>query len=102
MFRTIAAGYFFLLVLGSTTQSSHAQIWDEAINGGGDALSLPTGQITAGIGPLITINGTLANPDADADADADPDMYCIRITDPANFSATAVGSTAVDLSLWRR
>ncbi len=27
-------------------------------------------------------------------------MYCIRITDPANFSATTVGSTALDLSLW--
>lgn len=71
-----------------------AQSWDEFTDGGGDAPGLTPGQITVGSGPLLTITGSLDNPDFD------PDLYCIRITDPANFSASTVGSVSLDLSLW--
>lgn len=47
-----------------------------------------------GTGPLTRIDGSLTS------ADFDPDLYCIQITDPTNFSATTVGSGLVDLSLW--
>ncbi|MCA9232099.1 MAG: PEP-CTERM sorting domain-containing protein [Planctomycetales bacterium] len=79
---------------GLFSSIASAQLWDESLQGGGDAPALPPGQITAGQGPLLTISGTISNPDSD------PDVYCIRITDPASFSATTVGSAAVDLSLW--
>ena len=92
--QRLAANIRIWVLVGLLAPAASAQIWDESLNGGGDAPGLPPGQVTAGVGPLVTINGALASPDFD------PDMYCIRITDPANFSATTVGSTAVDLSLW--
>jgi len=49
----------------------------------GDAGDLPgTAQTVVGIGPLTTITGTLSS-------DLDADMYKIKITDPAGFSAYA-------------
>ena len=66
-----------------------ADIWVEQ----GDAPGL-IGQETIGSGPLDRIDGTIFNPDFN------PDLYCITIDDPANFSATAVGSSIGDLSLW--
>lgn len=84
----------FSMLMGLLPQGAAAQTWDELLSGGGDAPALLPGQITAGGGPLVTLTGAIANPDSD------PDLYCIRITDPASFSATTVGSTEVDLSLW--
>lgn len=59
-----------------------AQTWNEMTNGGGDAPSLPPGQITAGNGALVTLGGTISNPDLDVD------LFCIKITDHSSFSAT--------------
>ncbi len=67
--------------------------WDETANGGGDAGDLPsTAQITVGVGALTQIigNATSAN---------DADMYCIKIVDPLNFSATTVGGATWDTQL---
>jgi hypothetical protein len=58
--------------------SAWAQTWNES----GDA----PGQITIGLGPLVTINGTIGNPDFDVD------VYCIRITNPGALSATVTGA----------
>lgn len=59
----------------------HAQIWDETVNGGGDAGDLPsTAQVVLGnpAQPLQMITGAI---------DDDVDMYAIFITDPDNFYA---------------
>ncbi len=70
-------------IAGGIVGSSHAQVWDESANGGGDAGNLvTTGQITTGQGALPTIGGTIVNTDFDID------LYCIKITDPATFSAS--------------
>lgn len=63
--------------LVATAALANAQIWVEA----GDAVDLPPGQITAGVGPLLSIFGTIA-------AGTDADMYCIDIVSPSSFSAT--------------
>jgi hypothetical protein len=72
-------GIFVSLAVAAGAQG---QIWEEDANGGSDAGALPSGQITVGNGALSTIGGTITNPDTDVD------MYCIRIADPATFSAT--------------
>jgi hypothetical protein len=73
--------------------------WDEQFYGGGDAGDLPaTAQLvtlpdqTPCQSPVTRIRG-------DNDAD-DVDMYVICITDPANFVASTVGTTAWDTQLW--
>jgi hypothetical protein len=65
----------------------------------GDAGQLPsTAQVVGGTGlggPLTAIIGTISNPN-------DVDMYLIRITDPAHFSATTVNQpgTLLDTQLF--
>ena len=86
MFRITIATSFALLI----SSTVHSQIWTEV----GDAPALLPGQLTMGVGPLTRIDGTLTS------ADFDPDLYCIQIVDPGNFSATTVGSGLLDLSLW--
>jgi hypothetical protein len=67
-----------LSCLLSLAAPAFAQVWTEV----GDAGPLPaTAQTPAGSGALTTITGMLA-------FDADVDMYCIDVTDPANFNAT--------------
>jgi hypothetical protein len=73
--------------------------WDEQFYGGGDAGDLPaTAQLvtlpdqTPCQSPVTRIRG-------DHGAD-DVDMYVICITDPANFVASTVGTTAWDTQLW--
>lgn len=63
------------------------QFWDETIDGGGDAGSLPSSaQITIGTGPLTQITGFLEQGEAVAD------MYCISIPDPGAFTASYFNS----------
>ncbi|MBX3381361.1 MAG: hypothetical protein KF805_14795, partial [Phycisphaeraceae bacterium] len=72
-----------LATLAIGASPARAQVWDEQTNGGGDAGKLPTDpQITVGTGSLTNIGGAIDNPDVDID------MYCIRITDKATFTAT--------------
>ena len=59
----------------------------------GDALDVPPGQATMGPGPLLRIHGVLGD-------SVDVDMYCIRVVDPANFSATVVSATGFDTQLF--
>ena len=75
----------------ATAAVASAQVWAEV----GDAIDLPPGQITAGIGPLLSITGTIST-------SLDADMYCIDIVAPAAFSATtSVPATAgIDTQLF--
>ena len=67
-----------------------AQTWTEV----GDAGDLPaTAQIPIGGGAFTQIDGNLG-------ASGDADMYCVRITDPAVFTATTCNGTTVDTQLW--
>jgi hypothetical protein len=80
-----------LLVLASHLALA-GSIWNEVEDGGGDAARLPANaQVTTGVGPLTDIFGKLGNGIGGAD------MYLIRITDFANFSATSspVGKNGV-------
>jgi hypothetical protein len=74
-----------------TITPAGATIWTEV----GDAGNLPgTAQITIGVGPLTSITGTL--PD-----NSDVDMFCIQITDKANFRAAISPLAAtVDPDIW--
>jgi hypothetical protein len=84
--------------LGVAAASAGAQVWTEIP----DAPAAPPGQITAGVGPLIDIVGTLAGA-------GDVDMYCIEIltpsfaawTEPA-YPAGTLGpaGAAFDSQLW--
>jgi len=66
-----------------------AQTWNEV----GDAGQLPaTAQMTSCSGALTQIVGALAA--------SDVDMYCILISDVANFSATTTGGTTADTQLF--
>jgi hypothetical protein len=74
--------------------------WAEGGGAGGDAGEDASGEfdgdreITGGGGALTLISGTLSD-------DHDVDVYRIRITDPAAFSATTVGGPAeFDSVLW--
>jgi len=76
-------------------QPTWAQNWDETLDGGGDAIDLPPGQVPAGVGSLLSITGEISNPDFDVD------MYCITIDDPDNFSATVTAATSFEIAqLW--
>ena len=83
-----------LVLLVSLPFAARAQGWNETVNGGGDAGALvATAQLTAGNGPLTTITGTLGSTQ-------DVDLYCIDVTDPAQFSAHLVCTVLVDPDLW--
>ena len=70
-----------LLCLACSTSFALGQVWNEV----GDAGELiGTAQITMGNGALTNIIGTIG-------ATTDRDVYCIRINNPAAFSATTVG-----------
>jgi hypothetical protein len=74
----------------SLAAPASAQVWTEF----GDAGSLPaTAQTPVGAGALTTITGTLP-------VDADVDMYCIHVTDPANFNATLNCATIQSTDLY--
>ena len=73
--------------------------WDETDNGGGDAGDLPgTAQkITASDAepchtPVARVRGLMGANDAD--------LYVICITNPAQFSASTIGTTGFDTQLW--
>lgn len=70
--------------------TAHAQVWNEIGDAGQNGVS--AAQITVGDGPLTTINGSLFR-------DADVDLYCIRITDFANFRAIVTSSANPDSTL---
>jgi hypothetical protein len=70
-------GLFVAAALGlSSTGPARAGTWMET----GDAPALLPGQATSGVGSLDTILGTWGDTE-------DVDLYLIRITDPATFSA---------------
>lgn len=56
-----------------------------------------TANMTRGAGPLTMINGTCSGA---ANISLDADMFCITITDPANFSAIVTGGTDSCLALF--
>jgi hypothetical protein len=86
-----------VVTLGLTGPGRADFVWVEGQNGTGDAGQLPaTAQVTMAMGqPLSAIMGTLDTP-------ADVDMFLIRISDPAHFSATTVGQpgTVFDTQLF--
>lgn len=76
---------------------ANAQVWEEfdsgGLNGTPDAgQSLATANVTDGFGALSTITGRLVTT-------GDADLYQIRITDVASFSATVAGGGAGDTNL---
>lgn len=78
------------LALGLTlalTVGAQAQVWDEMVDGGGDAGDLLPFQQTPGPPgvPLLTITGTIAT-------SIDVDCYSIFIPLPPPFSASTVGT----------
>ena len=80
-----------------TCATATAQVWDETINGGGDAEDFPAGsfQTTANSG-FNTITG-----DLDVLADPDRDSYLITVTDPSTFLAQSVEIGGVgDTRMW--
>ncbi len=89
----------FSLFAGVAMASSvaHAQVWAEIDSGGMNGMpdagqSLATANITDGLGAITTINGRLVTT-------GDADLYQIRITDVAAFTATVPGGTAGDTNL---
>ncbi len=85
---------WLLLAALGVSPTSNGQTWTEV----GDAAELPgTAQRTRGAGPLEFIQGTIASDDL-------VDVYCIRISDPAGFSAWTDerngGAAEFDTMLW--
>lgn len=79
-----------LLALLAIVPSARAQVWTESA----DAGSLPaTADHTVGTGALSLINGTLLS-------DTDVDMYCIRVTNPATFSAFLTCTVLSNDDVW--
>jgi hypothetical protein len=77
---TAAATLFVLCLSASAARADF--VWTEV----GQAGSLPsTAQVTAGLGSLTGIKGTILSAN-------EVDMYAIRIIDPTHFSATTVGT----------
>lgn len=84
---------FSAAVLGLSA-SADAQTWNEGPDAGQNGVG--AAQITIGSGNLRFINGIIANP-------ADVDIFCIRVTDEASFSARVVSfgsSSTVNSRLW--
>jgi hypothetical protein len=73
---------FALAGFAAMSAGASAQFWFEV----GDAVDLPPGQMTLGVGPLLSIFGTIGAP-------SDADMYCIDIFAPSAFSATTTNAT---------
>lgn len=79
---------------GGTTPDQWKEEFSGGINGATDAgQTLPTANLTRGAGPLNRITGTFQ-------FTRDVDMYCIYISDPANFSAGFSGGTDTNLALF--
>jgi hypothetical protein len=104
---TPVAGNYEITLTGAFTAPAQSDVppcppfdgWDETDNGGGDAGDLPaTAQLVRAANaqacqtPVQRIRGRM-------DAD-DVDMFVICITNPANFSASTVGTTSWDTQLW--
>lgn len=95
----------FILTAGTLLSGSAAfgQTWAEIASGGTNGLTdagplLPTANITSGVGPLTTITGMSTGASTPNFVDLDADLFCIRINDPAGFSAlTASGDTVLAL-----
>ena len=87
---------FRAIILSSLSLAGAAQagIWAETGPAFGDPANPDAGRlltdtnlnVTDGFGSLDTINGWMLN-------GSDQDLYCIRITDPQNFSAQTSGTT---------
>lgn len=71
--------------------TAHAQVWNEVGDAGQN--NVAAAQMTDGIGPLTTINGSL-------NGNNDVDLYCINITDEARFVASVSAYTGNDSMLW--
>lgn len=85
-----------LAATGALASAAYAGTWDEALGPGGDAGDLlPSAHVTTGPGSLDLINGAI-----DPDNGDFIDVYCIRITNPAAFTASTVGLTAMDTQLF--
>lgn len=84
-----------LLVCGVIAPLTQATIWNEIP----DAPRLAPGQLTAGEGTLLEIRGELTGGLDGIQTDFE-DAYCIRITDPAAFSASTIGGATFDTQLW--
>ncbi len=76
---------------------NHGPVLNFSFGDAGESLS--NFDITAGDQPLNNIKGQLASFQRPAGRSLDADLYCIRITDPANFSAIATGTSGPDLTL---
>lgn len=85
---TLTLALTVVLVLASAT--ARAASWTE-VGDAGD--SIAGAQTTAGTGPLTTIQGRLAT-------DTDVDLYCIRVTDPAQFNAWLQCVSFADNDVW--
>lgn len=86
--------FAILAVATAMAATAPAQIWDEILDGGGDAGELPgSAQLVLGVGSLTTITGGFFGA-------LDADMYMINIDGPAGFSATTVGGSAADTQIW--
>ena len=77
--------------------AAHAQVWAEIDSGGTNGMNdaggtLPTANVTSGVGALTTITGTLVNT-------GDADLFRIRVTDAASFLVTVPGGGAGDTNL---
>lgn len=62
--------------------TASAQVWDETLDGGGDAGPLPLGQLVLGTGSLGFISGDIEQ------GEESVDLYCISIPDPSGFTAS--------------
>jgi hypothetical protein len=86
--------FVILAVASAMAATASAQLWDEMVDGGGDAGDLPGGaQAVLGAGSLTTITGAFFGA-------LDADMYMINIDGPAGFSATTVGGSVADTQMW--
>lgn len=85
--------FAMLLAAGALASASYAGVWAEQ----GDAGNLVGNhQETVGVGSLDRISGILGA----GVIIGDVDMYCIRITDPANFSASVRNNATFDSQLF--
>ncbi len=98
---TTAAGTYQIDLIGAFTAPLGADPadcppfdgWDETGNGGGDAGDNIESSQKTGSNPIPRIRGTIG-------AANDVDIYAIYIEDPSSFSASTIGSTTLDTSLW--
>ena len=92
--NSIGPGGTFQLTVSQTVITPPVGIWDEAVDGGGDAgQDLGTAQVVTGTGDLPRIVGSFGVDDVD--------LYKINICDTANFSATTLNTApAIDTQLF--